>query len=376
MKNINETFNSSRATFFLMVFICCIIGAAVLRITAPVILPIVIAILLTFVMYPIVNFLNKIGCPRFVSILIVVLIIVIGLSAFGMVLFTSGMMIAAQSPQYEERLFLIYYEVARLLQLPFDADLTFIENLWSQLGIRTFILDFTIAFSNSVFRFIASAVLVILFTVFLLVEASFFKEKLEAAFGNRSGRFSKIGRDLMSQVSRYLVAKSGFSLANGIIYAVGFSIIGLEFAILWGILQFFMNYIPTLGSIATSVVISLFALVQFWPEPGPVIAVVAIILTVNTVLSNLLDPKLVGEHVGISPLVVMVSLSFWGFIWGFTGMLLAVPLTVIIKIVCENIPIMEPVSSLLGSRKSVLSKKAERERQEIEARTIPFSGSQ
>jgi len=363
MYNIPKSFNSSRTIFFLMVFICCIIGAAVLRVTAPVILPFVIAILLTFVIFPIVIALDKIGCPRFVSILLVVFIIVIGLSAFGMVLFTSGVMIATQYPQYEERLFLVYYEAARLFQLPFDADLTFVENLWSQLGIRAFVFDFTIAFSNTVFRFMASAVLVILFVVFILLEASYFKEKLEAAFENRSERINKIGRDLMSQVSRYLVAKSLFSLANGIIYAVGFTIVGLEFAILWGILQFFMNFIPTLGSIATGVAISLFALVQFWPEPGPVIAVIVIILVVNMVLSNLLDPKFVGEHVGISPLVVLISLSFWGYIWGFTGMLLAVPLTVIIKIVCENIPIMEPVSILLGSRKSALTKKTEREKQ-------------
>jgi predicted PurR-regulated permease PerM len=85
---------------------------------------------------------------------------------------------------------------------------------------------------------------------------------------------------------------------------------------------------------------------------------------VNLFLSNFLDPKLVGEHVGISPLVVLISLSIWGYIWGFIGMLLAVPLTVIIKIICENIPLLEPVSILLGSKKSVLAKKAEYEKTE------------
>jgi predicted PurR-regulated permease PerM len=140
----------------------------------------------------------------------------------------------------------------------------------------------------------------------------------------------------------------------------------LEFAIVWGVFQFFLNFIPTLGSIAGGVIISLFALIQFWPEPGPVIVVVVIILAVNLILSNILDPKLIGDHVGLSPLVILVSLSIWGYIWGFAGMVLAVPMTVIIKIICENIPILEPFSILLGSRKSVLAKKVENEKNETQ----------
>lgn len=143
------------------------------------------------------------------------------------------------------------------------------------------------------------------------------------------------------------------------IFAVGFYLVGLEFAILWGVLQFLLNFIPNLGSITAGIIISLFAFVQFSPNPVPIIIVIAIILAVNLFLSGLLDPKIIGEHVGISPLVVLISLVVWGWIWGFTGMVIAVPMTVIIKIVCENIPFMEPVSILLGTRKSVRSKKAE-----------------
>jgi predicted PurR-regulated permease PerM len=274
------------------------------------------------------------------------------------------MMIVEQVPQYEDRIKALYDWVADLFDLPNDQALTIWQNLWDQTAIRAFVRDFTFYVSNASFRFVSSAVLVVIFLVFMLLEASYFKLKLIAAFENRFARLSNIGNEIINQVTRYLGAKFLFSLANGIIYSIGFTLIGLEFAIVWGVIQFFMNFIPTLGSIATGVAISLFALIQFWPDPAPVIAVVAIILGVNMVLSNFLDPKLVGEHVGISPLVVLVSLSIWGYIWGFIGMILAVPLTVIIKIVCENIPIMEPVSILLGSKKSVLAKKAEYEKDE------------
>ena len=364
MRTITKSFNSGRAIFFLLVFICCIIAGAVLRFTAVVLLPFTIAVLLAFVMYPLVKKLDKIRCPRFLSILLVVFIIVTGLYVFGMILFTSGRMIVAQFPRYEFRLMEIYIYIARLFELPFDADLTFFENLWAQLGIRTFVRDFTLSFSNFVLQFIISAVLVILFVVFLLMEASYFSEKLNTAFNSRSDRFNKMGQDLMSQVSRYLVAKSLISLANGVIFAVSFHLIGLEFAVVWGVIQFLLNFIPNLGSITSGVAITLFALIQFWPDPVPIILVLVVILAVNLILCNIFDPKIVGEHVGISPLIILASLAIWGWIWGFAGMVLAVPMMVIIKIVCENIPIMEPVSILLGTRKSTLAKRAERERQE------------
>lgn len=364
MENRTKAFDPPRAIFFLMVFICCIIAGGVLRLTSSVALPFTIAVLLAFVMFPLIKKLDTIRAPRALSIILAVIIIVAGLYVFGMILFSSGVMVVNQFPQYEDRLIEIYTYIARLFDLPFDEDLTFFENLWAQLGIRTFARDFAISLSNMLLQFIIGAVIVILFVVFLLLEASFFKEKLETAFANRSQRIDKMGHDLMSQVTRYLTAKFFISLANGVIFAVSFYFIGLEFAVVWGVLQFLLNFIPNLGSITAGVVISTFALIQFWPDPVPIIIVVAIILAVNLILCNIFDPKIVGEHVGISPLVILASLAIWGWIWGFAGMVLAVPMTVIIKIVCENIPIMEPVSILLGTRKSIRAKKAERESQE------------
>ena len=360
-----KLFHSGRAVFFLMVFICVIIAVAVLKIASTVILPFTIAVLLAFVMYPIIKGMDKIRCPRALSIFLVIAIIIAGLYIFGIVLFTTGRMVIAEWPKFEYRFIQIFNQIAQLLDLPNDEELSFWQNLWAQAGIRTFVRDVTISSSNIFLKFLSSAVLVVLFVVFILLEANFFKEKLTAAFENRTGRIGRMGNELIQQVTRYLTAKFLISLANGVIFAVGFSLVGLEFAIVWGVIQFLLNFIPTLGSIAAGVIISLFALLQFWPEPAPIIIIIAIILGVNLILGNILDPKIVGDHVGISPLVILVSLSIWGFIWGFAGMVLAVPMTVIIKIACENIPMMEPVSILIGSRKSVLAKKAEQEKDEL-----------
>jgi len=364
VKNITKIFHSGRAVFFLLVFICVIIIAAVLKIASSVILPLTTAFLLAFVMYPIVKALDKFKIPRFVSIFLVIVIIAAGLYVFAMVIYTSGSSMMSIYPKYEYRLTEIYIQIARIFDLPYNEYLSFWENLWGQLGIRTWVRDFALSFSNFFFQFLSNAVLVVLFLVFVLLEASNIREKLDTAFEGRAERISQMGRELISQVTRYLTAKFFLSLATGLIIGVGLKLIGLEFAVLWGVTAFVLNFIPTLGSIAAGFITSLFALVQFWPNPVPVIMVVALILAVNMIIGNFLDNIIIGDSVGVSPLIVLISLGVWGYIWGFAGMILSVPMTVIIKIICENIPILEPVSVLIGTRKSVLMKKAEYEKTE------------
>ncbi|GHV96101.1 UPF0118 membrane protein [Spirochaetia bacterium] len=364
VKDAFKTFNSGRANFILMAFIAFIIAGAVLKLTSSIILPFTISLLLAFVMYPLVLGLDKLHFPRGISVLLVVLIIITGLYIFCMVIFRSGRLIISTYPRYESRLTEIYVWAARFFELSYNEDMTFFENIWNQLGIRHMIRSFTFSFSNFFFLFLKDAVMVVLFVVFILVEASQIKEKLELAFEKRSSQIKHMGDDIMRQVTRYLTAKFLISLVTGLVIAICLRLVGLEFALVWGIIQFVLNFIPSLGSIAAGVAVSLFALLQFWPDPAPVIIVIVIMLGVNMIIGNILDPKIIGDNVGISPLVVLVSLVIWGWLWGFAGMVLAVPMMVVIKIVCENFTFLEPLSILLGSRKAILSKKAAMEKAE------------
>jgi len=363
MKKIGNSFHSGRAIFSLLMLICFILVGAVIKIAAKVLLPLTMAILLSFVMYPLIKIFEKKRIPRILSILLIVIMIVTGFYIFGMVLYQTGSNIIAKYNSYEGRMTEIYKNVAPILGLPFDETLSFKKNIWGQLGIRTWVQQFAVSFSKIFLNFLSGALLVILFMVFILLEAGYFKIKLETAFQSKSEQINKMGHDLMSQVTRYLTAKFFFSLSNGVLFYIAFRLIGLDFALGWSVIQFVMNFIPTLGSIVTGVAISLFALIQFWPNPTPIILVIAVILAIN-IIGTILDPKVIGEHVGISPFIVLVSLGIWSWLWGFAGMVLAVPMTVIIRIVCENIPILEPVSIMIGSRKSVLAKKAEQEKPE------------
>jgi AI-2 transport protein TqsA len=349
-----KRFNSGRANFFLVAFIALVLAGAVLKITATVVLPFIIAILLAFIMDPIVGALEKLHIPRALAIIIIIIGIGLGLYVTGLILFSSGKTILSQYPRYEKRFLEIYSWIAGLFGLPYDEHRTFIENIWGQLGVRNQIRNYTLSFTNGFIDFLKSLVMVLLFMVFLLLESAHLEEKIAIAFENRfSGKIRSIVDAIVLQVSRYLTIKFFVSLATGILVALGLALLRVDFWLIWGIISFIMNFIPTIGSIAASAGVTLFALLQFWPHGWPVAGAFAVMLLVNFIIGNVLEPQIQGDNLGLSPFVVLVSLLAWGWLWGFAGLVLAVPMTVIVKIICEHIPILEPVAILIGSYKDI-----------------------
>ena len=359
MKDRFQRFNSGRVNFFLLAVITCILFGAVLKITSPVILPFTISVLLALVTSPLVKFLEKFHIPRIASVFLVLIFLVCGLFFMGMILYSSGRTLLTLYPKYEARLTDIYIYIARLFELPYDEHLSFFQNLWGQLGVRNRVRVMTLSFTNAFLLFLKDAFMVALFMIFLLLEAVFIRKKLDKAFeGPRAVQIKKISNDVMTQVTRYLSIKFIISLATGILVGAGLRIVGLEFAAVWGVIQFILNFIPNIGSIAVGMAATLFALVQFWPNPAPVVAVALIMLALNMIIGSIMEPKIMGDNLGLSPLIVLIALLAFGWLWGFSGLILAVPMMVIIKIVCENIPMLEPISILFGSRKAVMAAKS------------------
>ena len=350
-------FNSGRANFFLLGIITVFLFGAVLKLTSAVILPFTISLLLAIVTSPIVKFLEKFRIPRIFSVFLVLAFLIGCLIAIGIALYSSGRTIITLYPRYEARLTEIYIWVARFFELPYDDTLSFFDNLWGQIGIRSRVRTMTLSFSNAFISFLRDAFMVSLFMVFILLEAVFIRKKLDIAFsGERAITIKKIGSDVMTQITRYLSVKFVISVVTGVLVGIGLWVIGVEFVVVWAVIQFVLNFIPNIGSIAVGVFATLFSLIQFWPNPAPVVATGFVMLSVNMVIGSILEPKIMGDRLGLSPLVVLVSLLLWGWIWGFAGLILAVPMMAIIKIVCENVPILEPVSVLLGSRKAAMAK--------------------
>jgi predicted PurR-regulated permease PerM len=192
-------------------------------------------------------------------------------------------------------------------------------------------------------------VFLIFFTmIFILLEASSVKTKVQAAFGRKAASFQR-PREFMTNLGRYLGIKTIVSFATGFLVWLLTWTIGLDFPLLWGMLAFLLNYVPTIGSIIAAVPAILLALVQL--GPGAALATLTGFVGINVLFGNFIEPRLMGYGVGISPLVVFVGLFFWGWVFGPVGMLLSVPLTMTLKLALESDEGTRWIAIFLGSER-------------------------
>ena len=356
-EHARTSMNYRKASLFFLGVITLIMTFAALKLTTPVVLPFLIAVLLTFVLEPLVSLLVKVGIPRAVAAVVIVLLMAVMVYFLGLILYNSLRTIATLYPKYEVRFTEIYIMLAETFQLPYDEHLNLFENLWNQLDVRLRIQTMAFRFSETFLSFLGDVVMVVLFVVFLLLEVGHFRERAEKAFaGMVPGGITSMVSDVVRQVTRYLSIKFFLSLATGLIVGIALSIIGMDFPVVWAVITFMLNFIPTLGSIVAGFGVGIFALVQFYPDPVPIIAAASVMLLVNMAIGNILEPKVQGDNLGLSPFIILVSLLAWGWLWGFAGMVLAVPMTVIVKIICEKVPALEPMSIMMGSVRAMRQK--------------------
>ncbi|MEC4681351.1 MAG: AI-2E family transporter [Nitrospirota bacterium] len=197
---------------------------------------------------------------------------------------------------------------------------------------------------------LANSFLIILTVIFILLEASSFQQKIRAALGDPKGTFAQFNK-ITDAVNNYLAIKTIVSLGTGIIVAIWVAILGIDFPVIWGLLAFLLNFIPNLGSIIAAVPPVLLGYIQF--GIGRALLVGVGFGVVNVLFGNVVEPKLMGRKLGLSTLVVFLSLVFWGWVWGPVGMLLSVPMTMVVKIALESSPSTHWISILLDSERAL-----------------------
>jgi predicted PurR-regulated permease PerM len=202
-------------------------------------------------------------------------------------------------------------------------------------------------------KILSNLVMVIVFMVFMLMEAPYANKRLKMAFkGDRGVIVTGIADKTIGQIAKYLRTLAVISAATGLCVWGALNLLGVDFAMTWGVLAFFLNFIPTIGSIAASIPPILIAIVQFYPNGlFPVLTFVAL-LSIQFTIGNILTPKIMGDTLDLSPVVILISLFFWGMVWGIAGALLSVPIAAMIKIVCENIPRFHFIAVLMSSAKN------------------------
>ena len=288
---------------------------------------------------------NKVPTALAIAAVVALLIvIVVGVGAF---VAQSAQAFTAELPFYQSRLVALTDRMLRLLDplgLEVSADLlraTLDPSLALQMAATT-LRGFGAALSNGF--------LILLTVVFILAEASSFPRKLRAILANPDAGLGHFER-FTENVNRYIAIKTTLSLFTGVAVAVFLTIVGVDFPTLWGLLAFLLNYVPTIGSIIAAVPAVLLALIQLGPVPAAVTA--GGYLAINIVVGQFIEPRFMGRGLGISTLVVFLSLVFWGWVLGPVGMLLSVPLTTTVKIALEANPATEWMAVLLGPAEPV-----------------------
>jgi AI-2 transport protein TqsA len=189
--------------------------------------------------------------------------------------------------------------------------------------------------------------LIYLTMVFILLEASILPGKIQAAMKNSPETFENL-TSIAGDVKKYLAMKTAISLATGALITIWLMILGVRYAIVWGLIAFLLNFVPNIGSIIAAIPACALAFLQL----GAGSAVLAALgyLVVNIVIGNFIEPRLLGRRLGLSTLVVFLSLVFWGWVLGPMGMLLSVPLTMTVKIALQSHPDTRTFAMLLGSQ--------------------------
>ena len=304
-----------------------VIIVAGIQAAAAIIIPFLLAVFIATLCAPLLYWLQRRGVPNGLAVLIIFLGLLV--TALLLMIFVGRSLtsLAQQLPTYQERLAVTITQVITWLNsqgLDIDANNFLLTDYFSPRVIMNLV-----SYGLSILRVLFTNMFLILLTVlFILLETSSFPRKLQAAFPDPEilGHFKTI----TANVNRYMGLKALISLATGASIWLLLALIGVDFAGTWGLLAFFLNFIPAIGSIIAAVPAILWALVQLGFSSA--LLTLLAYLAVNIIIGNFLDPRLIGRKLGLSPLVVIISLIFWGWVLGPIGMLLSVPLTMIAKI--------------------------------------------
>lgn len=326
-------------------FAAFIIIVAGMKSATVIVVPFLLALFLSIICAPSLFWMQKKGIPSILAILILMFGVVC-IQVLLVTLVSSSIADFSQNiPFYQERLKILTFESLKVLSR-FGVELE--ADKLTQIFNPSHILKFVATTLNGLGGVLTNTFLVFLTFIFILSEASGFPNKLRAILNDKDSDLEQYAQ-ITAGVNRYLGIKTLTSTATGFIIFIWLHVQGVDFPVMWGVFAFLLNYIPNIGSIIAAVPAVLLALIQL----GPLAAGIAALgfLLVNVLVGSVIEPKVMGQGIGLSALVVFLSLTFWGWVLGPVGMLLSVPLTMAVKIALSESESTKWLSILLGSNR-------------------------
>ncbi|WP_250656725.1 AI-2E family transporter [Alkalimarinus coralli] len=275
-------------------------------------------------------FMLRKGVPDWISLFIVVVGITAMQFLFITIIASSVSDFSRELPLYQERLHQLFINFTGTLE-GWGVDVP--ESVIKQHFDPGVILKIAANTLGSLGGVLSNSFMIILTVIFMLFEGSSLPNKLHAAFGEDSMHMAHISR-FLNDVKSYMTIKSIISLMTGLVIYIWLLVVGVDYALLWGVVAFLFNFVPNIGSIIAAVPAVLLALIQLGPLSAALAG--AGFLFANIIMGNVIEPRYMGKGLGLSTLIVFLSLVFWGWIMGPVGMLLSVPLTMLMKIAFES----------------------------------------
>lgn len=327
-------------------------GAAIFIIVAglragrPVLLPLLLAIFIAGLGIPLLDAQLRRGWHRFLAVTVTFTFQVAMLAAVGFLMVRALSSFFESLPTYQELL----VERVQTFVAWLEARGVGVSEWWSPEELDfSYLVEKASGIVGGTLRGVTSAasftLLALVFLLFVLVEATDFDAKLRQALGDRAGAVASI-RSVTRNTQRYLLIKTATSAMVGLLAAGATALAGIDFPLIWGMIAFFLHYIPVVGAIIAAVPAVILTLAQMGLARATLVALAY--LAINFLIGNLLEPLLMGRPLGLSPLAVLIALAFWGWVWGPIGAVLSVPLTLVIKILLEESGQLRWLTTLLG----------------------------
>ncbi len=318
-----------------LLVIAGVAGAFALWYTQPVMVPFVLAIFISYLMAPLVDFLRvKWRFPKALAVAVTLLVAGTGLSLVGLLIYSSTAGMINNVGLYQER-------VVRLVERMVGV----LDRFGVQLGqgdlvdaVRQLpLLQWARTGAGTAVGLVTGGFLVLIFVVYFLI-------------GRRPNELrSGIYAEIDAKVRNYIVVKFATSATTGLLTGVILALFGLELALVFGVMAFLLNFIPSIGSIVATLLPLPVALIQF----DSTVAITIVILLPGVIqfsIGNVVEPLVMGEGLDLHPVVILMALVFWGLLWGVVGMLLAAPITAVCRIVFARMRITRPVAELMAGR--------------------------
>lgn len=312
-------------------------------------IPFVFAMLLWFISRKMRSLMNKVKFikkhfPTWIKNTLSSLIIISSLIVISKILSTNINTLAQATQEYDSNIGSIVENISQYLTI----DLT--ETLKTQLGNINFGQILSLIF-NSITELFGNLFMIVIYVLFIFLEEANFHKKLMLAFSNKEKqeKISSILEEIEASITNYLGLKTLVSFITGFLSYIILLFIGIDAPVFWAFLIALLNFIPTVGSLIATVFPATYCLLQFG-DISPFLLVLFLVGTVQVVIGNIIEPRLMGNSLNISSLATLIALSVWGSIWSITGMFLSVPITVILIIILSQFPSTKPVAIILSDK--------------------------